>query len=198
MTPYPRLTAPRAPVGWPAWRLRDAISAGQLRVVDVVQAHLDRLAEVQPTLTAAVEVRREAALAEAARAQARLDAGEPAGPLCGVPFTVKDVIATAGTPTRCGSAAFVDNVPAVDAVAVRRLRAAGAILIAKTNCPEFAFGVTTDNQVYGVTTNPWGAHSPGGSSGGEAALVASGASPLGLGTDYGGSLRWPAQCCGVL
>jgi amidase len=193
-----RVSEPAAPVGWPAWRLRNAMAAGELQIVDVVAAHLDRLAEVEPVLNAAVAVRHDAALREAAQAQARLDAGAPAGPLLGVPFTVKDVLATADLPTRCGSAAFAMNQPEVDAVAVRRFRDAGAILIAKTNCPEFAFGVTTDNDTHGRTGNPWGMHSPGGSSGGEAALIAAGAAALGLGTDYGGSLRWPAQCCGIL
>jgi amidase len=198
LRPTASLPAPCAPLGWPAWRLRDAVVGGELSVVEVVRAHLDRLESVDPVLNAAVVLRRDAALRDAEEAQARLDGGATPGPLFGVPFTVKDVIATAGIPTRCGSAAFFDNVPEVDAVAVARLRQAGAILIAKTNCPEFAFGVTTANVAHGVTRNPWGAHSPGGSSGGEAALVAAGASALGLGTDYGGSLRWPAQCCGVL
>ncbi len=192
------LPPPREPVGWPAWRLREEVASGRLGVVDVVQAHLDRLDEVQPWLNAVVAVRRGAALADAEAIQSRLDAGQAAGPLCGVPFTAKDVVATAGVPTCCGSAAFGGNVPEVDAVAVGRLRAAGAVLIAKTNCPELAFGVTTDNETYGATRSPWGFHSPGGSSGGEAALLAAGASALGVGTDYGGSLRWPAQCCGVL
>jgi amidase len=192
------LEAPRAPVGWPAWRLREAIVAGELGALEVVRAHLDRLAEVEPWLNAAAFIRRDAALAEAAALEARLQHGAPPGPLCGVPVTVKDILATAGTPTRCGSLAFAENVPSADAVAVARLRAAGAIVIAKTNCPEFAFGVSTESEAQGVTRSPWGEHSPGGSSGGEAALVAAGASALGIGTDYGGSLRWPAQCCGVL
>ncbi|HEX3875009.1 MAG TPA: amidase, partial [Solirubrobacteraceae bacterium] len=187
------LDAPRAPVGWPAWRLRDAVIAGELGVREVVRAHLDRLDEVEPWLNAAAAIRRESALAEATDLETRLAGGEQPGALCGVPVTVKDVIATAGTPTACGSPAFAGNVPEVDAVAVGRLRAAGAIVIAKTRCPEFAFGVTTPG-----TRSPWGAHSPGGSSGGEAALIAAGASAVGIGTDYGGSLRWPAQCCGVL
>jgi amidase len=189
---------PRQPVGWPAWRLRDAVAHGQLRAAEMVEAHLVRLDSVQPALNAAITVRHEAAMREARDLQDALDAGLPAGALCGVPFTAKDVIATAGTTTTCGSSVFADHIPDTDATAVARLRAAGAILIAKTNCPEFAFGITTDSPVLGTTHNPRGPHSPGGSSGGEAALVAAGASALGLGTDYGGSLRWPAQCCGVL
>jgi amidase len=192
------LSPPRAPVGWPAWRLREAIVNDECSAREVAEAHLDRLDEVEPWLNAAAFTRREAALADADRVQVELDAGHPPGPLCGVPITVKDILATAGTPTCVGSRAFAANTPRFDAAAVARLRAAGAVVIAKTNCPEFAFGVTTDSVAHGVTRSPWGAHSPGGSSGGEAALVAAGASALGLGTDYGGSLRWPAQCCGVL
>ena len=198
LRPIATVTQPRQPVGWPAWQLREGVATGRLRVVDIVDAHLERLDAVQPALNAAVTIRREAALREAEQLQSAVDAEQPVGVLCGVPFTVKDVIATAGTTTSCGSAAFLDNVPDTDAVAVRRLREAGAVLIAKTNCPEFAFGVTSDNVIHGVTRSPWGPHSPGGSSGGEAALVAAGASAVGIGTDYGGSLRWPGQCCGVL
>jgi amidase len=193
-----RLTAPRAPAGRPAWWLREAMASGNLPVRAVVEAHLDRLSAVEPWLNATVAVPAEAACAEADRLQAALDAGVPPGPLFGLPFSVKDVIATAGVETCCGSATLAGNVPDTDAVAVARLRAAGAILIAKSNTPEFAFGVTTDNLVQGTTRSPWGDHSPGGSSGGEAALVAAGASAFGIGTDYGGSLRWPAQSCGVL
>ncbi len=190
--------APQYPIGAGVGELRDRIISGDVGVAEVVRAHLDRLDDVQPTLNAAVEICRERAMLEAARLQSRLTAGEAPGALCGIPFSVKDVIATEGVLTRCGSRAFSDNVPQVDAAAVRRLRDAGAILIAKSNCPEFAFGVTTDNEAFGVTRNPFGEHSPGGSSGGEAALVAAGASVFGVGTDYGGSLRWPAQCCGVV
>jgi amidase len=196
--PVARVRAPIAPAGWPAWRLREAIAAHELAASEVVRAHLDRLDEVAPALNAVARDRRAEALQEARALDQRLASGAEPGVLCGVPITVKDVIATAGTETSCGSAAFAGNVPAVDAVAVARLRAAGAIVIAKSNCPEFGFGITTESVVYGITRSPWGAHSPGGSSGGEAALIAAGASALGLGTDYGGSVRWPAQCCGIL
>jgi len=192
------LTAPAGPAGWGVRRIREALVARQFTVVEIITAHLDRLDEVEPWLNATVTICRDEALATARRLQASLDAGMVPGPLFGVPFTVKDVIATAGVATRCGSGAFADNVPSVDATSVARLREAGAVLIAKTNCPEFAFGVTTANATFGETRSPWGEHSPGGSSGGEAALLAAGASAFGLGTDYGGSLRWPAQCCGVV
>jgi amidase len=192
----PRLPAPTAPVYWPAWRMRAGVVSGELDPVELVQAHLERLTEVEPALNAAVFVRDDA-VADAARLRSRLASGEPPGPLWGVPITVKDVIATAGIPTEAGSGAFAGNLPSRDAGAVARLRSAGAIVIAKAACPEFAFGVTCASVAHGTTHSPWGGHSPGGSSGGDAALVAAGASALGLGTDYGGSLRWPAACCGI-
>jgi amidase len=196
--PSAQLPPPVAPVGWPAWRLRDAVASGELDPVEAVGAHLERLITVEPVLNAAAYVRHEQALADAAALGRSLVASGRPGLLCGVPVTVKDVIATAGIPTTAGSAAFAANVPRRDAVAVARLRAAGAIVIAKSNCPEFAFGVTCANALHGTTGSPWGSHSPGGSSGGDAALVAAGASALGVGTDYGGSLRWPAASCGVM
>jgi amidase len=194
----PQVPPPADPVGWPAWRLSDAVASGELDAVELVTAHLDRLSAVEPALTATTYICSDEAREDAAALGRHLAAGGLPGPLCGVPFTVKDIIATAGVPTCLGSAAFATNIPRRDAATVARLRAAGAILIAKTNCPEFGFGVACGNERYGQTRNPWGAHSSGGSSGGEAALVAAGASALGLGTDYGGSLRWPAACCGVV
>ena len=193
-----QVAPPSEPAGWPAWRLAEEIISRKIKVVEVVESHLERLEQVNSLLNAAVTVDYSGALADAAVVQGHLDAGHPPGPLCGVPFSVKDVIAVRGMAARLGSLAFGSNVARVDASCVTRLRGAGAIVIAKSNCPEFAFGVTTDSPFSGATRNPWGSHSPGGSSGGEAALVASGASAFGLGTDYGGSLRWPAQCCGIL
>lgn len=193
-----RLTPPAAPAGLPAWRLREMVAGGEVTAAEIVGAHLARLAEVDPVLHATVTVASEAALAEAADRDRALAGGATPGPLWGVPFSVKDVIAVAAMPVTLGSLRFATNVARYDAVAVARLRAAGAVPIAKTNCPEFAFGVTTSSPVGGDTASPWGGHSPGGSSGGEAALVSAGAVGFGLGTDYGGSVRWPAQCCGIL
>jgi Asp-tRNA(Asn)/Glu-tRNA(Gln) amidotransferase A subunit family amidase len=157
-----------------------------------VDAHIERCTE--DPCNAIVVVLADMALEEARRAES----SRPAGPLHGVPFTVKDVIATAGIRTTAGSRFLEENVPAEDAPAVARMRAAGGILIAKTNCPEFAFGPRTENDLFGRTVNP---HDPalvaGGSSGGCAAAVATGCTPLSLGTDFGGSLRWPPHCCGV-
>jgi Asp-tRNA(Asn)/Glu-tRNA(Gln) amidotransferase A subunit family amidase len=160
--------------------------------VEVVEAHLERCAD--DPCNAIVAVLAETAVEEARRAES----AQPKGLLHGVPFTVKDVIATAGVRTTAGSHFFKDNVPAEDAPAVARMRAAGAILIAKTNCPEFAFGPRTENELFGRTVNPQDpALLAGGSSGGCAAAVATGCTPLSLGTDFGGSLRWPPHCCGV-
>jgi len=138
----------------------------------------------------------------AAEAAAALDkrraAGERLGVLAGVPLSVKDVIAVAGLPVTAASLAFTDKIATTTAPAVQRLLDADAILIGKTNCPEFAFGPICDSPVLGRTTNPrFPSATPGGSSGGEAASVAAGISALGIGSDYGGSLRWPAQCVGI-
>jgi amidase len=138
----------------------------------------------------------------AERAAADLDrrraAGERLGPLAGVPFSVKDVIAVAGLPVTAASQAFAKTVATTTAPAVQRLLDADAILVGKTNCPEFAFGMTCDSPILGRTANPrFPESTPGGSSGGEAASLAAGISALGIGTDFGGSVRWPAQCVGI-
>ncbi|KQN88965.1 amidase [Arthrobacter sp. Leaf69] len=128
----------------------------------------------------------------------RRAAGERLGPLAGVPFSVKDVIAVAGLPVTAGSLAFEGNVATTTAPAVQRLVEADAILVGKTNCPEFAFSMTSDSPLLGRTANPrFPEITPGGSSGGEAASLAAGISALGIGTDFGGSVRWPAQCVGI-
>ncbi len=136
--------------------------------------------------------------AAAVAIDARRDAGEPLGVLAGVPFSVKDVIAVAGLPATAASMAFADSIATVTSPVVQRLLDADAILIGKTNCPEFAFGTTCASPLLGATANPrFPGYSPGGSSGGEAAALAAGISAFGVGTDFGGSLRWPAQCVGI-
>src|SRR5262245_17400133 len=126
-------------------------------------------------------------------------AGEPLGPLHGVPFSVKDLLFTRGVRTTMGSRIFANQVPAEDAVPVRRLRDAGAILIGKTTTPEFGHKPLTDSPLFGATRNPWDlSRTAGGSSGGAAAAVATGQAPLALGTDGGGSIRLPASCCGIV
>lgn len=182
-------------------------SAGELAVLvrqhevsplEVVNAHFQRCCEVA-TLNAVVTVRHDGARAEANALEARMRRGDPVGPLAGVPFTVKDVIATSGDRTTCGSLLFAHRVTRTDATAVSRLRAAGAILLGKTNSSEFALHPETTNRVFGPTRNPWDlTRTPGGSSGGESAAVAAGCSAFGIGSDFGGSLRWPAHCTGTV
>jgi amidase len=165
---------------------------------DVVAAHLRRIDEVNGAINAVVQIDAERALARAGEADAALARGEPWGPLHGVPFTVKDNLCAEGIPMAIGVPERAGTVPGVDATAVARLKAAGAILLGKTNCPPWGAGIETDNEVYGRTSNPYDPErTPGGSSGGEAAIVAAGGSPCGLGTDSGASVRLPAHFCGL-
>lgn len=186
----------------PAVAVADAIRARTVSSLEVVSAFLQRIEARNPRVNALVQVPAEAALARACLADAALAAGEAAGkaigPLHGVPFTAKDIFETAGVITAAGLPERASFVPENDAVAVSRLQAMGAILIGKTNCPPGGGGGATDNPVYGRTSNPYDvARSAGGSSGGEAAAQAAGMSPLGLGSDSGGSIRLPAHYCGV-
>lgn len=174
------------------------IAARELSPEELVAAHLARIDRLNPHLNAIVTLDAEEALRQARKQANDLARGRRPGVLAGIPFTAKDCIATAGMRTTFGSAIFVDHIPSVDAPAVARLRRAGAILIGKTNCPEFAFGIHTWSPLFGHTRSPIGEFSPGGSSGGEAAAVAAGLSLFGLGTDFGGSLRWPAACTGLV
>ena len=158
----------------------------ELSSEEVVQAYLRRIEAVNPRLNAVVQLAEEQALHAARAADAALAHGQPIGTLHGVPFTVKDWIDTAGLPCTGGDLAFRTRVPAEDATVVARMRQAGAILLGKTN-------VLVENPVYGRTNNPYNlAYSTTGSSSGEAALIAAGGSPLGLGSDSGGSIRQPA------
>jgi amidase len=161
---------------------------------ELVAAHLERIAAINPKLNAAVEVLAESAMAAAAAA----DASEPSGPLHGVPFSIKDSLELAGTVATAGTLGR-KNAPRSmeDATLVRRLRRAGAIPIAKTNLPDLLFAFESDNLIFGPTRNPYDlGRTPGGSSGGEAALLAACGSPLGLGSDCAGSVRLPAAFCG--
>ncbi len=165
---------------------------------EVVEAHLRRIEAVNPQLNAVTVVLAEAALEAADAADRALAAGEPIGPLHGVPMTVKENIEVAGSATTLGIAPLAHALARRDAPHIAELRAAGAIPIGRTNMPEFGSRWHTENALRGATRNPWSAaHTAGGSSGGEAAALASGMSPLGMGNDGAGSLRWPAQCCGV-
>ena len=177
-------------------RLIRTKAVSPVAVVDAVLARIDAL---QPTVNAFITVTADEARDAARRAEAAVMTGDPLPPLHGVPFSVKDLLFTAGVRTTMGSAIFADQVPAEDAVPVRRLRGAGAILIGKTTTPEFGHKPLTDSPLFGVTRNPWNlSRTAGGSSGGAAAAVATGQGPLALGTDGGGSIRIPAACCGIV
>lgn len=174
------------------------IRAGDLSARDAVDTCLAAIDAVNGELNAVVQLVPERARAEAQAADERQAAGEDLGPLHGVPVTIKDCFATEGIVTTVGTTGLRSFVPAADDVTVTRLRDAGAIVVGKTNCPEFLMGLESDNLVYGRTVNPFDVtRTCGGSSGGEAAIIAAGASPLGLGSDSGGSLRVPAHFCGV-
>jgi amidase len=181
-----------------AGELAGAIRSKQLSSRAVVEAHLARIAEVNPKLNAIVQLTADSARKEADEADAALARGDIRGPLHGVPMTIKDTLETAGVICTGGTKGRANYVPKADATAVARLRAAGAIFLGKTNVPELAGAAETDNLVYGRTNNPYDlTRTPGGSSGGEAAIVSSCGSPLGLGTDAGGSIRMPAHFCGL-
>ncbi|MFG1683868.1 amidase [Nonomuraea sp. NPDC049269] len=182
----------------PAGELARLVGAREVSSREVVQAHLTRIAEVNPHVNAITAVLDEQALEAADAADRALRDGAAPGPLCGVPMTVKENVDVAGSATTLGIVALRDAVAPRDAPHVAQLRAAGAIPIGRTNLPEFGMRWHTDNALRGATRNPWSAgHTPGGSSGGDAAAVATGLTPLGIGNDGAGSLRWPAQCCGV-
>ncbi|WP_456424981.1 amidase [Rhodocaloribacter sp.] len=174
------------------------IAAKEVRAVEVLDAVLARVEAVNPTVNAVVTLTADRARAQAEAADAAVARGEVTGPLHGVPVTVKDLTDTAGVRTTYGSTFFADHVPEGDAVLVERLKAAGCVILGKTNTPEFGGKFDTENRLFGATRNPWRlAHSPGGSSGGAAAAVATGMGPIAHGNDGGGSLRVPASCCGV-
>jgi aspartyl-tRNA(Asn)/glutamyl-tRNA(Gln) amidotransferase subunit A len=177
-----------------ALTLARQIRTKQLSPVALVDAVLQRIDDLQPTVNAFITVTADEARADARRAEAAVMEGERLGPFHGVPFSVKDLLFTRGVRTTMGSRIFADQVSGEDAVPVRRLREAGAILVGKTTTPEFGHKPLTDSPLFGVTRNPWDlSRTAGGSSGGAAAAVASG-----LGTDGGGSIRIPAACCGIV
>jgi len=170
----------------------------ELSPVEVLDACLARVEQVNPRINAVVTLNPRAR-DEAAELERRIGRGEEVGPLAGVPVGIKDVTEVAGVRTTYGSPLFADHVPAEDALVVRRLRAAGAVVLGKTNTPEFAAGGNTFNPVFGRTRNPWNPErSAGGSTGGGAAGLATGMFALAQGTDLGGSLRIPASFCGVV
>ena len=178
--------------------LASAIRDRRTSSVEVVDACLARSAAVNPALNAVVQLRADEARADARRADEAVARGEPVGPLHGVPMTIKDSLDTAGMITTGGSTGRASFVPERDATVVRRVKTAGAILLGKTNTPELTLSYETDNLVYGRTNNPWDVtRTPGGSSGGAAAIVACGGAAFDIGSDYGGSIRLPAHFNGI-
>ncbi|GAB2727170.1 amidase [Kitasatospora kifunensis] len=176
-----------------------AVRGGEISAVELIDSHLERIAEVNPQVNAVTQLLAERARQAAERTDRRRAAGEELGPLAGVPFTVKESTAIEGVPTTFGTPRFRDLVAPVDAPPVARLRAAGAIPIGHSNMPTLILaGMHTRSELFGDTANPWDpARTPGGTSGGDAVAVATGMAALGLGNDSGGSVRVPAQFCGV-
>lgn len=174
------------------------IADRDVSATEVIDAHLDRIADVNPRLNAVVRVLEEEARAAARLADRAVRAGEALGRLHGVPFTVKENIDLAGSPTTDGIPALAQAIAPLDAPIVERLRGAGAIAIGRTNLPDLALRMQTDSSLHGLTRNPWHPdRTAGGSSGGDAVALATGMTPLGTGNDIGGSLRAPAHCCGI-
>ena len=181
-----------------ATKLAELIRTREISPVEVIKAHLDRIDAVNPKVNAIVTIA-DRALESAKEAEAAVLRGDELGPLHGVPFTVKDSIDTAKVLTQRGSPIFRGRTPETDATSVARMKKAGGILLAKTNLPEFSYGVESDNLLTGRTNNPWNLDlTPGGSSGGESAAIAAGMSPLGLGTDLAISIRGPAAHTGIV
>ncbi|WP_433497687.1 Asp-tRNA(Asn)/Glu-tRNA(Gln) amidotransferase subunit GatA [Sphaerimonospora sp. CA-214678] len=175
------------------------VAAKEASAVEIAQAHLDRIAEVDGEINAFLHVEAESVLAQARAVDERLARGERLGPLAGVPVAHKDVFATADMPTTAGSKILEGWRPPYDATVTRRLREAGLVILGKTNLDEFAMGSSTENSAYGVTHNPWDrSRVPGGSSGGSSAAVSAYEAPLSTGTDTGGSIRQPASVTGIV
>jgi amidase len=182
-----------------ARELAALIAARTVSPVEVLDAHLAVIARINPKLNAIVTLAADAARKQAQTIEAAVMRGEQPGPLAGLPIGVKDITPTAGIRTTFGSPLYKEHVPDEDAEVVGRLKAAGTIVLGKTNTPEFAAGANTVNAVFGATRNPWNPTlSPAGSSGGSAVAVATGMVPLAQGTDFGGSVRVPAAFCGIV
>ncbi len=178
--------------------LAEAIRQKRVSSVEAVDACLRRIEQVNPKLNAVVQLIADTARAEARQADAERARGKLRGPLHGVPFTVKDSFDTAGVISTAGTQGWAKRIPTEDATMVARIRGAGGILLGKTNTPEFTWSDETDNLVYGRTSNPYDlSRTPGGSSGGPAAILASGGSPLDVGSDTGNSIRMPSHNCGI-
>ena len=180
-----------------ASELAGLVSSGEVSAVEVAQAHLDRIAAVDGDVHAFLHVDTEGALASAAAVDAKVKAGDKLSVLAGVPLGLKDILATNGLPTTCGSRVLDGWIPPYDATVVTKLREAGVVILGKTNMDEFAMGSSTEHSAFGPTRNPWDLERiPGGSGGGSSACVSSFEAPLAIGTDTGGSIRQPAAVTG--
>jgi fatty acid amide hydrolase len=181
-----------------AVELASMIARGDISSAEAVEAHIERIERVNPALNAVIVKRYDAARVEAQEADRRRARGEALGPLHGVPITVKECLDVAGTPSTFGLPSQANIHTTQDDLYVARMREAGAIILGKTNVAQLLFYLESDNPVYGRTNNPWNLdRSPGGSSGGQAAIIVAGGSPMGLGTDLGGSIRVPSTFCGI-
>jgi len=177
----------------------DLLRRKEVSPVELTNACLERIEQLNPALNAFITVMHDSALAQAREAEAEITGGDWRGPLHGIPIGLKDLIDTAGVKTTCGSALFADRVPSEDAHIVKRLKSAGAVLIGKQNMQEFAYGGTSTSSYFGAVHNPWDLERiAGGSSGGSAAAVATGMCFGAIGTDTGGSVREPAAFCGIV
>jgi aspartyl-tRNA(Asn)/glutamyl-tRNA(Gln) amidotransferase subunit A len=182
-----------------AAELAGLVASGEVSAVEVTRAHLDHVAATDASVHAFLHVDTDGALAAAAAVDAARAAGDPLGPLAGVPLAMKDVVVTKGLPTTAGSKILEGWVPPYDATITRRVKDAGIVMLGKTNMDEFAMGSSTENSAYGPTRNPWDlTRIPGGSSGGSSAAVAAHHAPLAVGTDTGGSIRQPAAVTGIV
>jgi amidase len=183
----------------PATELAGLIRSKAISPVELLRTCLQTIERLNPQINAICTLAADSAMAAARRAEQAVMAGEEVGSLHGVPIGIKDLTPTAGIRTTFGSPLYADHVPSEDAAVVKRIKQAGAIVVGKTNTPEFGAGANTVNRLFGATRNPWDlALTVGGSSGGGAAALASGMLPLAEGTDFGGSLRVPAAFCGVV